>query len=63
VTAHYNPFSATTLADPSSAYDHLHQNEPVHLYKEYDPPFYTLSRYADVSSACAWPISRDDAQY
>ena len=51
VTAHYNPFSAETLADPSSAYDHLHQNEPVHLYKEYAPPFYTLSRYADVSSA------------
>jgi cytochrome P450 len=51
VTTNYDPFSAETLAEPSTAYDYLLQNEPAHLFKQYDPPFYTLSRYEDVFSA------------
>ncbi|MEM9624007.1 MAG: cytochrome P450 [Pseudomonadota bacterium] len=46
----YNPFSDAVMQEPAVAYDYLHLH-PVHLYADFDPPFYTLSRYADVSAA------------
>ncbi len=47
----FNPFSSETLAEPSVNYKWLHGNAPVHHYKDYDPPFYTLSKYEDVTAA------------
>ena len=47
----YDPFSQETMADPGLVYGRLHNDAPVHLYEEFDPPFYTLSRYSDVESA------------
>jgi cytochrome P450 len=47
----YDPFSAPVLAEPSVAYRFLHGGAPVHRYAGFDPPFYTLSRYADVEWA------------
>lgn len=46
----YAPFAPEVMAEPSVAYEYLHAN-PVHLCTEFDPPFYTLSRHADVSMA------------
>jgi cytochrome P450 len=46
----YAPFAPEVMAEPSVAYEYLHAN-PVHLCTEFDPPFYTLSRHADVSTA------------
>ena len=47
----YNPFSDDVMRDPGAAYDYLLQEQPVHLFEAFDPPFYTLSRYDDVSKA------------
>ncbi len=46
----YTPFMPEVIAEPSVAYEYLHAN-PVHLCTEFDPPFYTLSKYADVEAA------------
>ncbi len=51
MTVHYDPFSEQTLADPASNYQRLHREAPVHYIEDHDPPFYTLSRYADVEAA------------
>jgi cytochrome P450 len=47
----YDPFAAAVLLEPSVAYPFLHDDAPVHRYAGFDPPFYTLSRYADVEWA------------
>ena len=47
----YDPFSAETLADPGPAHAALVENEPVHYFPSFDPPFYTLSKYSDVEDA------------
>lgn len=49
--ADYNPFSDDVMHDPGTAYDYLLKEQPVHLFEAFDPPFYTLSRYEDVSTA------------
>ena len=47
----YNPFSEEVLAEPSTGYRHLLEKAPVHFFEAFEPPFYTLSRFADVQSA------------
>lgn len=47
----WSPFSATSIEDPGSGHKWLLRECPVHRCEEFDPPFYTLSRYADVESA------------
>ncbi len=47
----YNPLSADVRAEPSVAYRHLHESAPVHFFEDFEPPFYTLSRFADVQTA------------
>ena len=47
----YSPFAAATMAEPSTAYRSLHENSPVHYYGDYEPPFFTLSKYEDVKDA------------
>jgi len=54
----YCPFSESTLNEPSVAYEYLLHDAPVHFYSDYDPAFYTLSRFADVERAL-----RDIATY
>src|SRR6056297_1595961 len=51
MSEHYDPFSQRVLNDPSVAYRFLLNEAPVHKYEAFDPPFYTLSRYADVEAA------------
>ncbi len=50
----YDPFSPEALADPFPAYAELRSRCPVHR-TEFTPPFFTLSRYADVRDALADP--------
>ena len=50
----YDPFSPATLGDPFPAYAELRSRCPVHR-TEFTPPFFTLSRYADVRDALADP--------
>ena len=47
----FNPFAPDTLADPAPAWRVLLDEHPVHYYADFDPPFYSLSRYADVEAA------------
>lgn len=47
----YDPLGTQTLADPGSCWSALLRDEPVHHYAAFDPPFYTLSRHADVTAA------------
>ena len=47
----YDPLAAATLADPGPGWSGLLRDAPVHLHSGFDPPFYTLSRHADVSAA------------
>ena len=47
----YNPFRPPVFDRPSLAYEHLLTERPVHYFGDFDPPFYTLSRYADVQGA------------
>lgn len=39
------------MADPAQAYAWLHTQSPVHYCADFDPPFFTLSRYDDVARA------------
>jgi cytochrome P450 len=50
----YDPFDPATLADPFPGYAELRERCPVHR-TEFTPPFFTLSRYADVREALADP--------
>jgi len=47
----YDPLSAETLADPGAQWTPLLRDAPVHRTDRFDPPFYTLSRHADVKAA------------
>jgi len=47
----FNPFAPDTLADPAPAWRVLLDEHPVHYYADFDPPFYSLSRHADVEAA------------
>ena len=49
--APHDPLSERTLADPGPGWAALLRDEPVHYYDRFDPPFYTLSRHADVTAA------------
>ena len=49
--AAYDPFRPPVFDEPSVAYAHLLAERPVHYFADFDPPFYTLSRYADVQRA------------
>lgn len=51
VTDDYNPFKPPVLDEPSVAYAHLLTERPVHCFADFDPPFHTLSRHADVQWA------------
>lgn len=46
----WSPFKLEFLADPALGHAELRQC-PVHHCQEFDPPFYTLSGYEDVSAA------------
>ncbi|NKB98187.1 MAG: hypothetical protein GKR90_06795 [Pseudomonadales bacterium] len=47
----WTPFSPESMRDPASGHQQLLQSCPVHHCKEFDPAFYTLSRYSDVEHA------------
>jgi cytochrome P450 len=44
----YDPFSPEVLANPAPAHARLRASCPVHHFTDFDPDFYTLSRYDDV---------------
>jgi cytochrome P450 len=44
----YDPLSPEALADPFPAYARLRAECPVHHFDGFTPPFFTLSRHADV---------------
>lgn len=46
-----SPFSPASLAEPSSAYGALLTRAPVYRCADFEPPFYLLSRHADVAAA------------
>jgi len=50
-TGSYDPRSPRVLHDPSVAYASLLHDVPVCFVDSFDPPFYVLSRYADVEAA------------
>jgi len=54
----FDPLSPAVMAEPSCPYEFLHEKAPVHLFRDFDPPFYTLSRHDDVEHAL-----RDIATY
>ena len=47
----WSPFAAEVLADPAAGHGELLERCPVHRCAEFEPPFYTLSRYDDVQRA------------
>jgi len=47
----WSPFKPEIIEDPANGHQHLLRECPVHHCEEFDPPFYTLSRYADVEEA------------
>ncbi len=47
----YHPTDPAVLADPSVAHAWLLEDAPVHFEERFDPPFFVLSRYADVNAA------------
>jgi len=47
----WSPFNPEVMADPAAGHTHLLAACPVHHCETFDPPFYTLSRYTDVSMA------------
>ena len=49
--SNWSPFSPATLNDPGPGQQWLLQQCPVHRCDEFEPAFYTLSRYADVENA------------
>jgi cytochrome P450 len=49
--APYSPFAEATLRDHAADYGRLLAEAPVSRFEGYDPPFYILSRYADVEAA------------
>lgn len=47
----WNPFAPEVLADPANGYGNLLGRCPVHRFEQFDPAFYTLSRFDDVERA------------
>ena len=47
----WSPFEPDILNDPANGHQALLRDCPVHHCETFDPPFYTLSRYADVEEA------------
>lgn len=47
----WSPFTPKVMADPGSGHQYLLGQCPVHRCDEFDPPFYTISRYHDVETA------------
>ena len=47
----WSPFSAAVMSDPANGHQELLSQCPVHRCDAFEPPFYTLSRYADVERA------------
>lgn len=47
----WSPFKPDIIEDPANGHQHLLKECPVHHCEEFDPSFYTLSRYADVEEA------------
>lgn len=50
-TRSYDPRAPAVLNDPANAYRTLLNDAPVSFVDTFDPPFYVLSRYADVEAA------------
>jgi cytochrome P450 len=46
-----SPFSPEVLADPAAAYRVWLERHPVYCCRDFDPPFYVLSRQTDVTAA------------
>ncbi len=47
----WSPFADDVMADPAAGHRELLERCPVHRTEQFDPPFYTLSRYEDVEKA------------
>jgi cytochrome P450 len=47
----WSPFDPEVMVDPAAGHQYLLHECPVHHCDKFDPPFYTLSRYADVEHA------------
>ena len=47
----WSPFRSDVLTDPAAGHRQLLGRCPVHHYGDFEPPFYTLSRYEDVDRA------------
>ena len=47
----WSPFRPDVINDPANGHQELLKSCPVHHYEDFDPPFYTLSRYEDVENA------------
>ena len=47
----WSPFAKEVMTDPANGHRELLERCPVHRCDEFEPPFYTLSRYADVENA------------
>ncbi len=47
----WSPFAPQIMADPAAGHQELLKQCPVHRCEEFEPPFYTLSRYHDVEAA------------
>lgn len=60
VTTVYDPFDPAFQADPYPAYRALREAGPVHRHEE--PPFFALSRFADVWQAAREPQTFSSAQ-
>ncbi len=57
----YNPFAAHVLSDPFESYDELRAECPVHRFDGFDPPFFTVTRHADVTEMLRdWPTWSSD---
>jgi len=51
VAVDWSPFLPEVMADPGSGHRNLLEQCPLHLCDQFEPPFYTLSRYEDVEMA------------
>jgi cytochrome P450 len=58
----WSPFAPAVMADPANGHQELLTRCPVHRCDEFEPPFYTLSRYRDVENALR-DIERFSSQY
>ncbi|MFK7914841.1 MAG: cytochrome P450 [Pseudomonadales bacterium] len=47
----FSPLDPAVMADPACAYRWLHEQAPCHHDRDFEPPFFTLSRYQDVADA------------